>query len=176
MKWNNKLRLKLGQALFQLMIKLKMKIPRIQLKLKLNCLQLSSNWSLRDEFTTFSGFGVRLVDGVEEWRIKLPQPSTKFKLKFKRWVHYFFRGGWLGGVEEWRIKLSQLSTKLRLSWSWAWQLFQRKGIIYYLFNGQWITDKNERKDRHMFIITFPVCVHAAINYPDRWQMDNWIIC
>ena len=46
--------------------------------------------------------------------VKVKQPSTNLKLKFKRQVHYFFRGGWMGCVEEWRIKLSQLSSKLRL--------------------------------------------------------------
>ena len=31
----------------------------------------------------------------------------------------------------------------------------------YLFNGQWTTDKNERKYRHMSVIPFPVCEFAA---------------
>ena len=33
----------------------------------------------------------------------------------------------------------------------------------YLFNGQWTTDKNERKYRHMSIIPFPVCAYGAIS-------------
>ena len=42
----------------------------------------------------------------------------------------------------------------------------------YLFNGQWTTDKNERKYRHMSIIPFPVCEYAAIHYIDERQLEN----
>ena len=45
----------------------------------------------------------------------------------------------------------------------------------YLFNGQWITDKNERKHRHMSVILFPVCAYGTIHYEERQQMDDWII-
>ena len=45
----------------------------------------------------------------------------------------------------------------------------------YLFNGQWTTDKNESKHRHMSVILFPVCAFAAICYEERRQMDDWII-
>ena len=31
----------------------------------------------------------------------------------------------------------------------------------YLFNGQWTSDKNERKYRQMSVIPFPVCEYAA---------------
>ena len=55
------------------------------------------------------------------------------------------------------------------------QLFQRKWMISYLFNGQWTNDKNERKNRHMFVIPFPVCAYAALHYEERRQMDDWII-
>ena len=37
---------------------------------------------------------------IPQIQVKLQQPSTKLKLKFKRQVHYFFRGGWVDGVEE----------------------------------------------------------------------------
>ena len=40
----------------------------------------------------------------------------------------------------------------------------------YLFNGQWTTDKNERKYRHMSIIPFPVCAYAAIHYKNGWLL------
>ena len=49
------------------------------------------------------------------------------------------------------------------------KLFQREGMTSYLFNGQWTTDKNERKYRHMSIIPFPVCAYAAIYY-GRWRV------
>ena len=42
----------------------------------------------------------------------------------------------------------------------------------YLFNGQWTTDKNERKYRHMSIILFPVCAYAAIHYGQKRERDN----
>ena len=45
----------------------------------------------------------------------------------------------------------------------------------YFFNGQWSTDKNERKYRHMSVILFPVCAYAAIHYEERRQMNDWII-
>ena len=45
----------------------------------------------------------------------------------------------------------------------------------YLLNGQWSTDKNEMKYRHMFVIPFPVCVYPAIHYKERQQIDDWII-
>ena len=45
----------------------------------------------------------------------------------------------------------------------------------YPYNGQWATDKNEKKYRHMSIILFPVCAYAAIHYKERQQMDDWII-
>ena len=32
----------------------------------------------------------------------------------------------------------------------------------YLFNGQWTSDKNERKYGHMSIIPFAVCAYAAV--------------
>ena len=35
-------------------------------------------------------------------------------------------------------------------------------MMSYLFNGQWSTDKNVRKYKHMSIIPFPVCAYAAI--------------
>ena len=44
-------------------------------------------------------------------------------------------------------------------------------MMSYHFNGQWTTDKNERKYRHMSIISFPVCAYAAIPYEERQQMD-----
>ena len=37
---------------------------------------------------------------IPQVQVKLQQPSTKLELKFKRQVHYFFRGGWVGGLEE----------------------------------------------------------------------------
>ena len=43
----------------------------------------------------------------------------------------------------------------------------------YLLNGQWTTDKNEMKYRHMFVIPFPVCVYAAINYKERQQIESF---
>ena len=46
-------------------------------------------------------------------------------------------------------------------------------MTFYLFNGQWTTDSNERKYRHMFLIPFPVCMYAAIYYEGRY--DKWII-
>ena len=46
-------------------------------------------------------------------------------------------------------------------------------MMSYLFNGQWTTDKNERKYRHMSIIPFPVCAYAAIHYEGR-QLENKI--
>ena len=39
----------------------------------------------------------------------------------------------------------------------------------YLFNGQWTTDKIERKYRHMSVIPFPVCAIATISYKERRQ-------
>ena len=54
------------------------------------------------------------------------------------------------------------------------KLFQRRGMTSYLFNGQWTTDKNERKYRHMSIIPFPVCAYAAIHYEGRLLMSEWI--
>ena len=44
----------------------------------------------------------------------------------------------------------------------------------YLCNGQWTTDKKERKYRHMYVIPFPVCAYAAIHYEGRQQMNDWI--
>ena len=51
-------------------------------------------------------------------------------------------------------------------------LFKRKGMTSYLFNGQWSTDKNERKYRHMSIIPYPVCLNAAIYYEGRRLMNK----
>ena len=51
----------------------------------------------------------------------------------------------------------------------------RKGMTSCLFNGQWTTDKNERKYRHMSVILFHVCAYAAIHYKERQQMDDSII-
>ena len=51
-------------------------------------------------------------------------------------------------------------------------LFQRKGMTSYLFNGQWRTDKNERKYRHMSVIPFPVCEYAANHYREGWRQAN----
>ena len=34
---------------------------------------------------------------IPQVQVKLQQPSIKLELKFKRQVHYFFRGWWLGG-------------------------------------------------------------------------------
>ena len=48
-------------------------------------------------------------------------------------------------------------------------------MMSYLFNGQWTTDKNERKYRHMSIILFPVCAYAAIHYKERQLIDYSII-
>ena len=45
----------------------------------------------------------------------------------------------------------------------------------YIFNGQWLTDENERKYRHMTVIPFPVCAYAAIHFEERQQMDDKII-
>ena len=42
----------------------------------------------------------------------------------------------------------------------------------YLFNGQWTTDKNDRKYRHMSVIPFPVCQYATINYKGGRQLKN----
>ena len=42
-----------------------------------------------------------------------------------------------------------------------------KGMTSYLFNGQWTTDKDERKYGHMSTIPFPVCAYAAIYYEGR---------
>ena len=42
----------------------------------------------------------------------------------------------------------------------------------YLFNGQWTTDKYNRKYRHMCIIPFPVCGYAAIHYEGRQLMNE----
>ena len=42
----------------------------------------------------------------------------------------------------------------------------------YLFNGQWTTDKYERKYRQMSIIPFPVCAYAAINQEGRQLMNE----
>ena len=42
----------------------------------------------------------------------------------------------------------------------------------YLFNGQWTTDKYNRKYRHMYIIPFPVCAYAAIHYEGRRLMNE----
>ena len=44
-----------------------------------------------------------------------------------------------------------------------------------MVNGQWTTDKNERKYRHMCIIPTPVCAYAVICYEERREMDDWII-
>ena len=41
----------------------------------------------------------------------------------------------------------------------------------YLFNGQWTADKNERKYRHMSVISFPVCAYAAIHYEEGRQKE-----
>ena len=43
----------------------------------------------------------------------------------------------------------------------------------YPINGQWTTDKNERKYRHMSIILLPVCAYAAICYEedDKWMIE-----
>ena len=64
----NKLWLKLCQA-------------QVQLKLK----QFSSKLKMK----------IPQVQLKQKWKLKLKQPLTK--LKFKRRVHYFLRGGWLGG-------------------------------------------------------------------------------
>ena len=40
---------------------------------------------------------VKLKLKIPPVQVKLQEPSTKLELKFKRQVHYFFRGGWLGG-------------------------------------------------------------------------------
>ena len=44
----------------------------------------------------------------------------------------------------------------------------------YLFNGQWTTDKNERKYKYMSIIPYPVCAYAAIHYAGRRLMNELI--
>ena len=46
----------------------------------------------------------------------------------------------------------------------------------YLFNGQWTTDKNERKYRHMSVIPFPVCAYATVHYKGRWleNISNYV--
>ena len=41
-------------------------------------------------------------------------------------------------------------------------LFQSKGMTSFLIYGQWTTDKNERKYRHMSIIPFPVCAYEQV--------------
>ena len=43
----------------------------------------------------------------------------------------------------------------------------------YLVNGQWTTDNNERKYRHMSIVLFPVCAYAAIHYEGRQLMNEF---
>ena len=49
-------------------------------------------------------------------------------------------------------------------------------MMSYLFNGQWPTDKIERrKYTHMSIILFTVCAYVAIYYKERQQMDDSII-
>ena len=59
-----------------------------------------------------------------------------------------------------KIKLSnELNKSNRLD---RLKEFQKKGMISYLFNSQWTTDKNKSKYRHMYIIPFPVW--AGINY------------
>ena len=45
-------------------------------------------------------------------------------------------------------------------------------MMSYPFNGQWTTDKNERKYRHMSIILFPVCAYAEIHYGQKCEKDN----
>ena len=42
----------------------------------------------------------------------------------------------------------------------------------YLFNGQWTTDKNERKYRHMSVIPFPVCEYAANHCREGRWLEN----
>ena len=42
----------------------------------------------------------------------------------------------------------------------------------YLFNGQWTTDKNERKCRHMSVIPFPVCEYATNHWGEGRQLGN----
>ena len=41
-----------------------------------------------------------------------------------------------------------------------------------LFNGQWTTDKNERKYRHMSVITFPVCEYAVNHCREGRRLGN----
>ena len=47
-------------------------------------------------------------------------------------------------------------------------------MTFYLFYGQWTTDKKERKYRHMSIIPFPFCAYAAIHYEGRRLMNELI--
>ena len=44
----------------------------------------------------------------------------------------------------------------------------------YLFNGQWTTEKYNRKYRHMYIIPFPVCAYAAIHCEGRRLIYEWV--
>ena len=41
-----------------------------------------------------------------------------------------------------------------------------------LFNGQWTTDKNEGKYRHMSVIPFPVCEYAANHCREGRRLEN----
>ena len=40
------------------------------------------------------------------------------------------------------------------------------------FEGQFITDRYDRKLTHMLIIPFPVCAYAAINYKNGRRLNN----
>ena len=53
---------------------------------------------------------------IPQVQVKLQQPSTKLKLKFKRQVHYFFRNGWVVGKnrEQAGAELCQAQHSLRL--------------------------------------------------------------
>ena len=42
----------------------------------------------------------------------------------------------------------------------------------YLFNGQWTTDKNKRKYRHLSVIPFPVCEYAANYWREGRRLEN----
>ena len=42
----------------------------------------------------------------------------------------------------------------------------------YLFNGQWTTNKNERKYRQMSVVPFPVCEHAANHCKEGRRLEN----
>ena len=42
----------------------------------------------------------------------------------------------------------------------------------YLLNGQWTSDKNERKYGHMSVIPFPVFEYAANHYREGRRLGN----